>query len=179
MAITKFIKRRQFDRFSIKDGTVSVIKEHYTKMGQLMDISKGGLSFRYVDSGNGEDEFPEKSELSIVLSHNGFHLERLPFITISDYELKPDFMEMRQRSVRFKRVPQDQYSHLEYLLSNLTTGAIEDNRCELDRRHFDLQPETIENSNYNDATIVKDQERRSGNERRMLQLETASWKLGY
>ncbi len=163
MAIEKFAKRRQDDRFFVKDGTVSVIKEHYTKMGQLMDISRGGLSFRYVDSGNGEDEFPEKSELSIVLSHNGFHLERLLFITISDYGLKPDFMEMRQRSVRFKRIPQDQNTHLEYLLSNLTNGAIKDKRNEIDRRHFNHQPAACQNSK------LKDQERRSGHERRSLQ----------
>ena len=57
------LKRRQHKRFKVDGGTVGVAKYQFIKMGQINDISKGGLSFTYFDSGDSHDQIPSESEL--------------------------------------------------------------------------------------------------------------------
>ena len=114
------VQRRQYKRFKVDGGTVGVAKFQFTKMGQIKDISKGGLSFTYFDSGDNHDQIPDESELSISMDGKNFYIESVPFVTRSDFKVKPDFLEIRQRCVQFGRISPSQQIHLDYILSNLT-----------------------------------------------------------
>jgi len=157
------IKRRMHERYRVDRCKIGVTKDHYTKIGYIHDIGNGGLSFHYVDNGEGKEEFPDTSVLSIFLNSKGFCLEKIPFKTINDFKIEPDFLEMRQRSVQFGSIPKDQKLHLKYLIENLTTEKITDKRSGKDRRsrlksqyHPTRQP------------IHVLSERRSGMERRIF-----------
>jgi hypothetical protein len=161
------LKRRMHERYKVDWCKIGVIKDHYTKIGYIHDISIGGLSFRYVDNGDGKEEFPNSSVLSIFLDSKGFFLEKIPFKTINDFRIEPDFLEMRQRSVQFGSIPSDQKLHLKYLIENLTSEKISDKRSGKDRRshlknqyHLTRQPGAVLR-NFGKFT-----ERRTGNERR-------------
>jgi len=162
-----FLKRRMHERYRVDWCKIGVTKEHYTKIGYIRDISIGGLSFHYVDNGEGKGEFPNSAVLSIFLDSKGFFLEKIPFKTINDFKIEPDFMEMRQRSVQFGKIPRDQKLHLKYLVENLTTGKITDKRSGIDRRaHFKSQDHLAWQSGH--ALKIKEKaiERRTGMERR-------------
>ena len=62
---------------------LAVLKAKPLKMGQIVNISKGGLAFRYIDS---EIEAGKSSKLDIVFAQNGFHLKKIPFKTVTDYK---------------------------------------------------------------------------------------------
>lgn len=121
-------QRRRYKRFVVQGGTIGVIRERYPKMGQLMDIGLGGLSFRYFNGGTDADAFPRRSELSIRFDRSGFHMENIPFRTVGDYEVKPVFLEMRQRCIAFGDLAPHQLVDLEYFVNNLTSGPVIERR---------------------------------------------------
>jgi len=93
------------------------------KLGQVIDISKGGLAFRYIDIG----ERPDKSfDMDITLKNNGFRLENISFETLSDIEATKQFpfssTKMRRCGGKFARLNHEQLSNLEYFIKNYTTG---------------------------------------------------------
>ncbi|MFO7557972.1 MAG: PilZ domain-containing protein [Desulfobacterales bacterium] len=160
-------KRRMHERYRVDWCKIGVTKEHYTKIGYIHDISIGGLSFHYVDNGKGKGEFPNSSLLSILIDRKGFFLEKIPFKTIRDFKIEPDFMEMRQRSVQFGKIPLDQKLHLKYLLENLTAGKIPDKRSGKDRRVYLKSQDDLTGQSGHVFKIKRNIiERRTGMERR-------------
>jgi len=161
------LKRRMHERYKVDWCKIGVTKEYYTKIGYIHDISIGGLSFHYVDNGEGKEEFPNSAVLSIFLDRKGFFLEKIPFKTINDFEIEPDFMEMRQRSVQFGEIPRDQKLHLKYLVENLTTEKITDKRSGKDRR---THPKSQYHLTWQSGHVLKNKEkvieRRTGMGRR-------------
>ncbi len=43
-------ERRKYTRYSIKNGSYATISPDSTKLGQIIDISMGGLAFKYIDA---------------------------------------------------------------------------------------------------------------------------------
>ncbi len=159
-----FSMRRTHDRYKIEGGKIGVINHLYTKTGYIYDISMGGLAFHYVDNGQAKNEFPFLSMLSITIKKQGFFLQDIAFKTISDRTIQPAFLEMRQRSIQFVEIPQEKKFHLEYLISELTSEKIKDNRSGRDRRERPLQPHIPQESLFQQIPT----ERRNGFERRDL-----------
>jgi hypothetical protein len=159
-----FSMRRTHDRYKIEGGKIGVINHLYTKTGYIYDISMGGLAFHYVDNGQARNEFPFLSMLSITIKKRGFFLQDIAFKTITDRSIQPAFLEMRQRSIQFIEVPQEKKFHLEYLISELTSEKIRDNRSGRDRRERPLQ------SCITPAPLFQQirSDRRAGVERRSL-----------
>ena len=162
-----FPRRRTHERYKVEEGQIGVAKNHYIKTGYICDISMGGLAFHYVDSGHAKNEFPFSSILSIAIKEKGFLLQDIAFQTISDTEIKPIFMEIRQRSVQFIQVPREKQLHLEYLISALTCEKIRDNRSGRDRRSKP-KGETPQLFKFIQSPLLKQSqnERRTGFERR-------------
>jgi hypothetical protein len=94
-------------------------------LGQIIDISKGGLAFRYV--GNGGQ--PRRSfHMDIFLANNGFRMEKVSFRTVSDFEVSKQGLAnsviMRRRGVQFDELNQEDASRLEYFIENYALGAV-------------------------------------------------------
>lgn len=121
------IERRKHKRFQAQDGALAVLKPSWpdsTRLGQIIDISRGGLAFRCIA---GEARSNRSSELSIIFADHGFHLDKLTIKTISDFETaKMPFASMtpRRRSVQFEELTHKQVSQLGYFIRNHTTGEV-------------------------------------------------------
>jgi len=116
--------QRKSRRFKVKDLTfVKLGSETDEDIGQLMDISKGGLSLRYFVNIEKTEDY---SELGIFLSGNNFTIDRIPFRTISDTQVvnKSPFSPiiLRRYGIKFEALTPDQINKLDYFLKNCTLG---------------------------------------------------------
>jgi len=114
------LKRRKHQRFQVEDFTFVNLKSESDKdLGQLIDISNGGLSFRYFVSAKKPGNF---SKLDIVLSGSDFAITGLPFRIVSDTELTNEFqyspINFRRYCVQFEELTYNQNFKLCYFLYN-------------------------------------------------------------
>lgn len=115
--------RRRKKRFRAKEGAFAALVNSENKLGQIKDISLVGLSFRYIAS-NGLSSHP--SELRIILAGFGLFLDRLPYKTVSDFEVTNGFtfssLKMRQRHLAFGALSPYQESRINDFILNYTMG---------------------------------------------------------
>jgi hypothetical protein len=94
-------------------------------LGQVLDVSMGGLSFRYIG-----DEPKNGSHLDIFSTEHDFHLGKVPFKPVKDFEIEnrvlykmggkahPHCRTMRRGSVKFHKLSRKQKSQLKDFLRN-------------------------------------------------------------
>ena len=114
------LQRRKHQRFQLEDFTFVNLKSESAKdIGQLIDISNGGLSFRYFVGAKKPRNF---SKLDIVLSGSDFAITGLPFRVIADTELTNGCQYspiiFRRYCVQFEELTYNQNFKLCYFLSN-------------------------------------------------------------
>ncbi|WP_300458527.1 PilZ domain-containing protein [Desulfobacula sp.] len=123
------VERRKNKRYKAVEGAYAAISPNSHKLGQIIDISMGGLAFKYIDTGNGDADNETQQEESIFLSSMGYYVGDLPFKTIADYELTnaPSFssMKVRKRHVQFKDLSFKQLFDLDYYLRNNVSDQID------------------------------------------------------
>ncbi len=116
-------EKRKHKRFRLKDLTYAAFGSRAMKIGQIVDISMGGLAFHYIADG---DQINNVHELEIYLATNGFHMTEVPFTTVSDFLLPSEFplstIIMRRCGVQFGELNEQQVSQLGYLIQNHTLG---------------------------------------------------------
>jgi len=117
-------QRRKHKRYQVKDFTfVKLWSESDEDLGQLLDISSGGLALRYFASAGKPKNF---NELGIFLSGDEFSIARIPFRTVSDTELADGLqfgsIDFRRSGLQFGHLTPDQRLKLDYFLDNYTLG---------------------------------------------------------
>jgi hypothetical protein len=117
------VERRQMKRFKVAEGAFAALVNQGSKLGQIRDISKMGLSFRYIDS----QEAPEDArELKIILGSGGLCVDEVPFKKVTDFEIKSEFsfssIKMRQIGLQFGELSPSQRIHLDNFIQNHTIG---------------------------------------------------------
>jgi len=124
----ELVERRKHERFQVEDGALAVLRRpwpHPTTLGQIIDISMGGLAFRYIA---GEERSHEPSELEILWGDCSFRLDKIPFETISDFKTANEApfssIEMRRNGVQFGELRPEQMSQLEYFIQNHAIGEV-------------------------------------------------------
>ena len=119
----KFNERRTYPRFKVKDGAYAALTPDSTIMGQIVDISRGGLCFRYIV--HREQAF-ESIATHIFVGDNGFYLEKMPYKIVEDEQFDNgssfSSIAMRQRRIQFFDLTPNQLAQLDYFLLNRTTG---------------------------------------------------------
>ena len=117
----KEIERREYKRYRSTEGTYAVLSGPVSKMGQVLDISTGGLAFRYIDIG---DRPRETCVLDILREDKGIRLENVGFKIISDLDASKDFpfstIPMRRCGGQLSGLSEKQMHDLEYLIENYT-----------------------------------------------------------
>lgn len=113
------IDRRRNERYKAVKGAYAAISPYSNKLGQIIDISMGGLCFKYIATENKQE--PEaKNQETIFLSSMGYYVGDIPFQTIADYEITdaPSFssMKIRKRHVKFTGLTFKQLFDLDYYL---------------------------------------------------------------
>jgi hypothetical protein len=127
------VERRKHMRFQASCGAFAVLRPQSSMLGQNIDIlgqiidigMGGGLALRYIAS---EKRSHESCELDIVLARNGFHVDKVPFQTASDFKIANktslDSVPMRRLSVQFGKVTHDQEAQLGYFIRHHTFGCL-------------------------------------------------------
>jgi len=123
------IERRKNKRYKAVEGAYAAISPNSHRLGQIIDLSIGGLAFKYIDTSNEETENNQASEETIFLSSMGYYVGDLPFKTIADYEITnaPSFssMKVRKRHVKFTDLSFKQLFDLDYYLKNNVTELVD------------------------------------------------------
>jgi len=118
-------ERRKYTRFRARDGALIELRSYRGKLGEIIDISKGGLAFRYIDIG---DRPKGSFEVDIFLKEAGFRLEKVPAKTVSDLKTTKYFpyssTETRRQGIQFGELTGDQVSKLEQFIKNYTRGEV-------------------------------------------------------
>ena len=124
-AIKMSDERRQQKRFIAEEGAFAALVDQESRLGQIKDISIRGLSFRYIDS---HEKLDNADELKIILGNQGLYLDRVPFVKISDFEIKSEFsfstIKMRQIGLQFGELTAEQNMQLERFIQQHTIGEV-------------------------------------------------------
>jgi len=127
------VERRKSTRYKAVEGAYAAISPKSHKLGQIIDISMGGLAFKYIDTNNDDvtnDDTKNQSHTqeSIFLSSMGFYVGDLPFKTVSDNEVTntPSLsaMKVRERHVQFTDLSFKQLFDLDYYLRNNVSDSM-------------------------------------------------------
>jgi len=119
------VERRKNTRYKAVNGAHAAVKPSSHEIsGQIFDISMGGLSFKYTDTGILESEDEQESEKTIYLSNIGYHVGDISFKVISDEEIEtiPSFLfgelTVKKKQIQFIGLDFDQMVDLDHYLSN-------------------------------------------------------------
>jgi hypothetical protein len=118
----KLAKQGENRRFNAPKDAFVALGPHYNRVGQIVDIGKDGLEFRYMA---GKEPSGQSFELDIFLSDGDFYLEKVPCKTVSDvktHESPYAPLNMRQCAVQYGELSPRQVSQLEYFIKNYTSG---------------------------------------------------------
>ena len=115
-------ERRKHKRFKAAQGAYAVLGPATAKLGQIKNISMGGLAFKYL----ADEARPNGTgKLDIIIRQNGLRIKKIPIQTVSDFELAREnafsTVRLRQQGVQFGKLTSDQISQLEFILNNHTT----------------------------------------------------------
>jgi c-di-GMP-binding flagellar brake protein YcgR len=119
-----WLEKRKYQRYPAREGAIVAFKPHARLLGQMIDISLGGLAFRYIES----EEQPDQSvELIILVAHHSFRLDKVPFNTVCDHEIVDHIafssIKMRRRSVEFGNLSETQISAIINFIMNHTVTS--------------------------------------------------------
>lgn len=115
--------KRKHTRFLAKELTfVKLGSEHEESIGQLVDISRSGLSIRYFAI---EENLQGFSDLSIFSSDGDYSSEKIPIKIISDIEREKSpsgKQTLRRYGIQFEKLTPEQTAELDNFLISHTLG---------------------------------------------------------
>jgi Tfp pilus assembly protein PilZ len=103
-------EQRRHKRFQLKVSAFALLNSPFSEMGEIMDISMGGLSFRYTS----DRALPKGSlALDILCVDDGFQVAKVPVSTVAESVVSG---EVRRRGVQFDRLTNMQLSQVRYFI---------------------------------------------------------------
>lgn len=97
----------------------AVIKSRPVKMGQIINISKDGLAFDYIER---QSKSVEVFKLDILFAEDAFYLGKLLFRPVFDYVIESEIplntFTIRRCGVQFGELNTQQKSSLEYFVNH-------------------------------------------------------------
>ena len=127
--IKRTFERRKNKRFKAIEGAYAAISPNSQILGQIVDISMGGVCFKYIDPCDTDEAALAQQEDSIFLSSMGYYVGDLSFRIVSDYQVinTPSFssMKVRKRHVQFFDLGFKQLFDLDHYLRNNVSEQLE------------------------------------------------------
>ena len=115
------IEKRKHQRYKVKGKAFAISSPDYKNLGQIRDISKGGLSCQFIENG---EQTKNSNEIEIFSAVGDFYLKKLPVRTVLDFEIdntvSSNSMPMRQWSMQFGKLNYLQRLLLNFFLQNYT-----------------------------------------------------------
>ena len=139
--MSKPISRRTLKRYKVKDGAFAVLYQNSSKLGQIIDISMAGFSFRYSDSqfiDNDRDgkavfyhdhrrRLENLTTLDIFLVDSGIYIDSIPCKIVSSFEIdepeSSNSISMKRCCIQFDELVPGQISDLTDFIKNCTVEA--------------------------------------------------------
>ena len=115
-----FPERRKHQRYRTNDGAFAAVSPNSYKLGQIVNISRGGLAFQYIET---KTKPTHSEERYIFLSSKGYYVREIPFKQISDKPIPNanpySTLNMRQCAIQFGEMNMEQMIYLDnYILNN-------------------------------------------------------------
>ncbi len=114
-------EQRKNKRFQVPKDAFAALRPDYIKVGQIINISMGGVGFRYL----GSEGPANASELDIFLAGRTFYLYKVPFETVWDLvtnEMPFNSINMKVCGLQFGDLTPHQISQLEYFIQDYAIG---------------------------------------------------------
>jgi hypothetical protein len=116
------VERRNHERLEVQDGAFAIPSLEIGAVGQIVNISQGGLAFSYVGSQNRSKESPA---LKISFRDGSFAIYRVPAKTVWDRPIPQayslDVITLRQCGVQFGELTEEQKFDLKCFIKNYTS----------------------------------------------------------
>ncbi|MBN1958848.1 MAG: PilZ domain-containing protein [Desulfuromonadales bacterium] len=112
---------RQYQRFKAMDRALVLVDHGPESLPyHIVDISEGGLSFRYLG------QKLKRSDVKKVSLYHDYELivDDIPIKSISDYRLRDNLIPVRRGSVRFAEMEDEKLSKLEKFIRSFTEAPL-------------------------------------------------------
>lgn len=158
-----YVEMRKWHRFNVKEGAIvefkkprlfKLLKPRIVKFAPIIDISRGGLAFQYID----DEMWPATFNiLSLRKTSEGFDIDNIPIRIVSDRAITSlsGAMFIRRCGIKFEELASFQKSQIDSFISIHTLD-----------RHFGTERRDINNGPY--RGIERRRGRRSGLDRRLF-----------
>jgi hypothetical protein len=124
--VEKSPERREHERRKLHAGAFATLSPHPSVAGQILNISEGGLSFRYIAS---RDHLRDASHLNILMTNGSFALRNISIKPVWDHATPNSFAagltSMRHGAVKFGDLTDEQRSDLKIFFQNHTASPAE------------------------------------------------------
>ena len=113
--------RRKHKRFQLPMSAFAGLGPYFGKVGRILDISMGGLAFRYI----GGEEPNGSTYIDIFMNDLDFYLRNLQYKTISDFPVVTDSLStvtLRRRGVHFVKMKPQQRDALKDFIEEHAIG---------------------------------------------------------
>lgn len=117
----KYTEKRKYTRYRLKDRVLARIQPDPTQTYHLIDISMGGMTFRYLGDGRRYQENILSGDL--VFEDKNVTLKDFTFEIKSDLLVKDSFIPMRRCGVQFKNVSPEQHDQLEKFIAHCSSDS--------------------------------------------------------
>ena len=118
------VERRKHKRFEVPIGAFVAFRPRDTRLGEIIDISAGGLAFRYLAT---KEPLNGSCKLKIFPTEGDSYLNDVLFKTITDfgtYEIPFTSITMRRSGVQFGELTDNQMSQLQRFIHSNTDGDL-------------------------------------------------------
>jgi len=119
------VERRKEKRYKVVNGAYAVVGAKPNKLGQIDNISSHGLAFKYLAN---EVRANGAHRMDVFVRNNDFYLKDIPIKPVYDIELAKEdpysTIMLRQQSVQFGDLTEEQVAKLMYLLQHHTLGEV-------------------------------------------------------
>ena len=116
------IERRKHQRFQVANLVIAVPQKSNSQVARIVDISKGGMSVRYIDQ---KDWLGEAKEIDIFVTSD-FFMDSVPIESIHDFkgdnQVSFSIIQERQCCLKFGSLSPAQESRLDEFIMKYTVG---------------------------------------------------------
>lgn len=113
----------EIDSLSKGEIAFTVIKSKPPRMGRIVEISRNGLTFDYIEN---DETCSRNAEMDILVVDDNFHIRRLPFELVKDALLEADVpfnsLTMKRMTVQFNGLTYHQKRKIDHFLEHYTSG---------------------------------------------------------
>ena len=121
----KQTERRKHTRIKPAAGAFAAVVSDFEKIGNIVDISRGGLAFNYVST---RESWIGAKAIDIFHKDIGLFLKGFPVKPVLDVEMVEDIafssVPVRRMNVEFMDLNQEQAQQLDRLLRKYATGKV-------------------------------------------------------